>query len=156
MEDDCTATSPFPNLELCTNESRRPSQRLSSEIGTVSSSVVPGNNFEVIEPASPHVVEDVGMYTGESGTEHPSTFETSESVSGPADNDGTVCELRMWNPVWLSKTFLWAFGGYFVVLLLVTALLYGFSQKYSGLTTQKQENRYGWKYGPTAGEFSCT
>jgi hypothetical protein len=154
-EDDSTASSASLNVELCVNESGRPSQRLSRERRTVTPSVVPSNDLEVtFESASLHAVRDVNKHTRESRTEYPSTLEPPESTLGPANDDRTVHELRMWNPVWLSKTILWAFGGYFVVLLLVTALLYGFSQKYSGLSTQKQENRYGWKYGPTAGEFS--
>lgn len=61
---------------------------------------------------------------------------------------------RMWNPFWLRKSILFAFAACFLCMLLVTALLYHFSVKNHGLSTQREANHYGWKYGPTAGEFA--
>ncbi|WYZ39792.1 hypothetical protein EsH8_IV_000133 [Colletotrichum jinshuiense] len=57
---------------------------------------------------------------------------------------------RMWNPFWLRKSILFAFAACFLCMLLVTALLYHFSVKNHGLSTQREANHYGWKYGPTA------
>ncbi|KAI8717744.1 hypothetical protein NCS52_00851300 [Fusarium sp. LHS14.1] len=57
---------------------------------------------------------------------------------------------HMWTPMWLSKTVLFLFALVFVCMTLATGLLYHFSQENNGISTQKEANHYGWKYGPTA------
>lgn len=54
--------------------------------------------------------------------------------------------------MWLSKTVLSIFALVFVCMMLATGLLYHFSQENNGISTQKEANHYGWKYGPTACE----
>jgi hypothetical protein len=61
---------------------------------------------------------------------------------------------RMWTPMWLSKTVLFIFALVFICMTLATGLLYHFSQENNGISTQKEANHYGWKYGPTACKFS--
>ncbi|RTE76791.1 hypothetical protein BHE90_008743 [Fusarium euwallaceae] len=57
---------------------------------------------------------------------------------------------HMWTPMWLSKTVLFIFALVFICMTLATALLFHFSQENNGISTQKEANHYGWKYGPTA------
>ncbi|KAM0431010.1 hypothetical protein ACHAPT_005647 [Fusarium lateritium] len=57
---------------------------------------------------------------------------------------------HMWTPMWLSKTVLLIFALAFVCMMLATGLLYHFSKANNGISTQKETNHYGWKYGPTA------
>ncbi|KAJ3515065.1 hypothetical protein NM208_g15007 [Fusarium decemcellulare] len=56
----------------------------------------------------------------------------------------------MWTPIWLSKTVLVFFALIFACMVLATGLLYHFSVENNGISTQKETNHYGWKYGPTA------
>ncbi|KAM5353963.1 hypothetical protein ACJ41O_000613 [Fusarium nematophilum] len=57
---------------------------------------------------------------------------------------------HMWTPIWLSKTVLVIFALVFACMMLATGLLYHFSEENNGISTQKESNHYGWKYGPTA------
>jgi hypothetical protein len=58
---------------------------------------------------------------------------------------------RMWNLIWLSKRCLSCFATLFFLLAIAIILIYVDSLKRSGLVSQTYQNRYTWKYGPTAG-----
>jgi hypothetical protein len=55
-----------------------------------------------------------------------------------------------WEPFWLSRGTLTGFACLFATLLLVSGVLHYCSEKYHGISRQKAQNYYAWKYGPTA------
>ncbi|KAI0466084.1 hypothetical protein F4859DRAFT_498785 [Xylaria cf. heliscus] len=57
---------------------------------------------------------------------------------------------KMWNSIWLQTKVLASFIVLFVVLFLVTVVLYHFSEKNHGLSAEDAARQYGWRYGPTA------
>ncbi|CRK12947.1 hypothetical protein BN1723_009857 [Verticillium longisporum] len=68
-------------------------------------------------------------------------------------DSGDTRQPLMWNSVWLRRIVLLGFSLGCCCMTLTTALLYHFSLENNGLSTQKQANHLGWKYGPTACEF---
>lgn len=68
-------------------------------------------------------------------------------------DSGDTRQPLMWNSVWLRRIVLLGLSLGCCCMTLATALLYHFSLENNGLSTQKQANHLGWKYGPTACEF---
>jgi hypothetical protein len=58
--------------------------------------------------------------------------------------------LPYWNPIWLRKPILIAFALVNLGCLLAVVVLYLVSNSRHGLSHQKSNNHYTWKYGPTA------
>lgn len=82
---------------------------------------------------------------------HNTTVQYTDRSPPSGGQDGH--RKHMWTPMWLSKIVLFLFALVFVCMTLATGLLYHFSQENNGISTQKEANHYGWKYGPTACKF---
>lgn len=87
-------------------------------------------------------------YGSDAGVVAKSAPTTQYSLTPPAKGSRS----NLWMPIWLSRAALIAFAVTFLVMLLTTALLYHFSEKGNGISTQREANHYAWKYGPTAGK----
>ena len=58
--------------------------------------------------------------------------------------------VKMWSSKWLHPATLIGFVVLFIALLLALALLFHYSNRDHGLSTQLSSNHYSWTYGPTA------
>ncbi|KAL6894743.1 hypothetical protein GGI43DRAFT_412098 [Trichoderma evansii] len=85
-------------------------------------------------------------YGSDAGVVAKSASTTQYSLTPPAKSSRS----NSWMPIWLSRAALIAFAVTFLLMLLTTALLYRFSEKGNGISTQREANHYAWKYGPTA------
>jgi hypothetical protein len=64
-------------------------------------------------------------------------------------------DLPYWNPIWLQKLVLAAFGLVSFSSLLAVVILYLVSNSRHGLSHQNSNNHYTWRYGPTASKSTC-
>lgn len=93
---------------------------------------------------------DAGVVTTSASTTSAST--TTQYLPTPPTKPPQSSRSELWTPIWLSRGVLIAFAVTFLLMLLTTALLYHFSEQGNGISTQREANHYGWKYGPTAGK----
>lgn len=91
-------------------------------------------------------------YGSDAGVVTNSTSTTTQYLPTPPTKPPHGSRSKLWVPIWLSRVVLIAFAVTFLLMLLTTALLYRFSQQSNGISTQREANHYGWKYGPTAGK----
>jgi hypothetical protein len=80
----------------------------------------------------------------------------SDSI-GERRFDGVVREKlndeASWFPAALRRRSLLAFIAAYAVLILVLAVLFGYSNQHDGLASSDEKYHYLWTYGPTAGRF---
>lgn len=83
----------------------------------------------------------------------PSILFSKTNINLEDDKSETVLwgpRPAMWNPFWLRKSVLIAFGIVFAAMSAAVILLYHFSDANNGLANQEQSRHYAWTYGPTA------
>lgn len=91
-------------------------------------------------------------YGSDAGVVTNSASTTTQYLPTPPVKPPQSSRSDLWMPIWLSRSVLVAFAITFLLMLLTTALLYHFSELGNGISTQREANHYGWKYGPTAGK----
>ncbi|PON25247.1 hypothetical protein TGAM01_v205933 [Trichoderma gamsii] len=100
--------------------------------------------------AEDDTVSALTPYGSDAGVVTNSTSTTTQYLPMPPTKPPHGSRSNLWVPIWLSRVVLIAFAVTFLLMLLTTALLYRFSQQSNGISTQREANHYGWKYGPTA------
>ncbi|OJJ30791.1 hypothetical protein ASPWEDRAFT_43643, partial [Aspergillus wentii DTO 134E9] len=82
----------------------------------------------------------------------PLLSNTAELISDKNEKPrGRKDQFQMWTPIILHPLVLIAFATLFAIFLIVTEVLYHFSNKNQGLSTSDQKYHYLWTYAPTAG-----
>ncbi|KAL7919614.1 hypothetical protein ACQKWADRAFT_300949 [Trichoderma austrokoningii] len=96
------------------------------------------------------VVSALTPYGSDAGVVANSVSTVAQDSPTPPTKSPQGSHSNLWMPIWLGRGVLIAFAITFLLMLLTTALLYHFSQRSNGISTQREANHYGWKYGPTA------
>jgi hypothetical protein len=81
------------------------------------------------------------------GSETPLTGYLGQDYSHCNDGNGS----QLWTPTVLRPLILVAFAVISIAILIVTEVLFAFSNRNKGISASDPKYRYLWTYGPTAG-----
>lgn len=148
--------SPLPGNEP--TASPRSSVSASSQISThriglarpLSAAIISSND-RFTSSATPDLARQKGLESTEQifMQKHPTVIREPYNRHEKETDDGNG--RPMWNPFWLWRTTLLGFIAVFFLLALLLVVLYHFSNRHNGLSSQIISDHYSWTYGPTAG-----
>lgn len=86
---------------------------------------------------------------------HDVPHSESFSRSSHDNRNGDAFETaQAWIPLALRRRSLAAFMVVYIVLIIVLAILFNYSNRHNGIVSSRESLHYLWTYGPTAGNYT--